>query len=346
MQEILIDGTSKKGGLLTGRTRGNRTVNVAASPSLIGSLVSVTITAPAQIPSPAPYANSLHHPRLQNKPVRDGPAADELASQGNTIVPFDEQADVYIINTCSVTAKSDYQCRQIIRAAARRAEGAKVIVTGCYASTRPGELEKIPGVQWVVKNEEKQTIPARHHESAGGSRRGTPFRVSSRPGNARADSLRSRTAAITVVPTASFPMPEVVREAWLPKLSYASSTGWWQSGCPEIVLTGIHVGMYGADLGPGVSLSELIRSLVQRRSTARIRLSSIEPNEITDEMIGFLGKGVCRHLHIPLQSGDDGILSVMKRKYSSSFYKDLLKRISGQVPEIALGADVIVGFPG
>jgi threonylcarbamoyladenosine tRNA methylthiotransferase MtaB len=119
-----------------------------------------------------------------------------------------------------------------------------------------------------------------------------------------------------------------------------------QAGCPEIVLTGIHIGRYGADLSPAMHLTELLTTLVPARDRSRVRLSSIEPKEITEAMIGLLGNGLCRHLHIPLQSGDDTLLAAMKRDYTSGFYLDLLQRISNYVPGIALGADVMVGFPG
>src|SRR5208283_1661864 len=119
-----------------------------------------------------------------------------------------------------------------------------------------------------------------------------------------------------------------------------------QAGYAEIVLTGIHIGTYGSDLCTGINLTELLKMLLLERGSARIRLSSIEPGEVTQELIGFLGKGLCRHLHVPLQSGDDAILASMKRNYSSGFYRELLENIAKQVPGIALGADVMVGFPG
>jgi threonylcarbamoyladenosine tRNA methylthiotransferase MtaB len=117
-------------------------------------------------------------------------------------------------------------------------------------------------------------------------------------------------------------------------------------GCPEVVLTGVHIGKYGSDLEQGSSLTNILQMLVHSRGGTRIRLSSIEPNEITREMINYLGQGLCRHLHIPLQSGDDAILASMKRSYTSRFYEDLLEHIAKQVPGIALGADIIVGYPG
>jgi threonylcarbamoyladenosine tRNA methylthiotransferase MtaB len=119
-----------------------------------------------------------------------------------------------------------------------------------------------------------------------------------------------------------------------------------QAGCPEVVLSGIHIGTYGSDLGADINLTELLKLLLSERAGTRIRLSSIEPGEVTPDMVGFIGKGLCRHLHIPLQSGDDAILASMKRNYTSGFYRELLERITKQVPGIALGSDIMVGFPG
>jgi threonylcarbamoyladenosine tRNA methylthiotransferase MtaB len=119
-----------------------------------------------------------------------------------------------------------------------------------------------------------------------------------------------------------------------------------QAGCPEIVLTGIHIGTYGADLENGPDLTGLLRILLNKRSGSRLRLSSIEPKEITEVMIDLLGQGLCRHLHIPLQSGDDAVLASMKRDYTAGFYRELLERIAQKVPGAALGADAIVGYPG
>jgi threonylcarbamoyladenosine tRNA methylthiotransferase MtaB len=119
-----------------------------------------------------------------------------------------------------------------------------------------------------------------------------------------------------------------------------------QDDCPEIVLTGIHIGTYGVDLPERTDLTTLLRMLLAKKKGSRVRLSSIEPKEITHEMIGMLGRGLCRHLHIPLQSGDDAILASMKRDYSARFYVELLEGIANRVPGIALGADIMVGYPG
>ena len=268
------------------------------------------------------------------------------AAEGNAIVPFESEADVYIINTCSVTAKSDYQCRQTIRAAIHRKEGARIIVTGCYAETRPQEIRSIPGVSVVLGNGEKSNI----------------IRYISDPehvvGMARAsenlDELKERTRGVLkiqdgcdgrcsycIVPLARGGSRSVPRDEVVNKFDQAVD-----AGCPEVVLSGIHLGRYGSDLEPRVSLTGLATDLLARRKHARIRLSSIEPNEITSEMVDLFGKGMCRHFHIPLQSGDDAILRSMHRDYTAAFYRKLVETIAYKVPDVAIGADVMVGFPG
>lgn len=274
----------------------------------------------------------------------------DLQSRGNTVVPFDEEADVYIINTCSVTAKSDYQSRQTIRSAIRRCGGAKVVVTGCYAETQPEELRNIPGVHLIFGNHEKAVIADQLMLKA------TAAAV---PGispdqKMSAAALHGRTRGFLKIQDGCnnrcsyciVPIARGASRSVLPRDVMNEFEHMVESGYPEVVLSGIHIGSYGTDLGTGITITEMVKMLLSARGQARIRLSSIEPREITDELISFIGNGLCRHLHIPLQSGDDAILSCMNRTYTSGFYSDLLEKISKRVPGIALGADVMVGFPG
>lgn len=267
------------------------------------------------------------------------------ATEGNAIVPFESEADVYIINTCSVTAKSDYQCRQTIRAAIHRKKGAKIIVTGCYAETRPHEVRSIQGVSLVLGNKEKTNI-ARY--VAGPEQSGMVHTSEDR------DVLRSRTRGVLkiqdgcdsrcsycIVPQARGGSRSVPRDEVLKQFIQAVD-----AGCPEIVLSGIHIGRYGSDLEPRISLPGLVSDLRERRKHARIRLSSIEPNEVTEEILELFNEGMCRHFHLPLQSGDDAILRSMNRDYTAAFYHNLVEHIAHTVPGAAIGADVMVGFPG
>jgi len=268
----------------------------------------------------------------------------DIERQGGTIVPFDGDADVYVINTCSVTGKADYQCRQKIRSATRRAEGAVVIVTGCYAEISPEEVRTMPGVTLVVGNRDKSAIGdvvSRY----GIAQRKTSSKSGTVPQRTRTvlkvqDGCDNR-CSYCIVPSArgasrSVPYTEVLR-------SFDSAI---KAGSPEVVVSGIHIGSFGNDLTPATTLSTLLGDLVQRRGEARIRLSSIEPNEITPEIVSLLGSGLCRHLHIPLQSGDDDILKAMNRRYTASNYRALADSIAEQVPDVCLGADIMVGFPG
>ena len=268
-----------------------------------------------------------------------------LAEQGGEIVPFDEDADIYVINTCSVTAKSDYQCRQAIRAAVRRKSSARVIVTGCYAETHSDVVRHMPGVSAVVPNQEKMDVRHYLDPSDSGSHPLFTLPVPVTSGRTRAylkiqDGCDSR-CTYCIVPLARGSSRSVPSAQVLPLFDDAVSRS-----VPEVVLSGIHIGRYGADLLPQTSLGSLLKDLTERRGGTRIRLSSIEPNEITPEIIGLLGNGLCRHLHIPLQSGDDAILNSMNRKYHAGYFADLLHRIESAVPDIAIGTDVMVGFPG
>ncbi len=271
----------------------------------------------------------------------------DLAAQGNSIVPFDEEADVYIVNTCSVTAKADTQCRQIIRAAVRRNQKAKVVVTGCYAETRPEEIKKISGVSLIVGNREKLNISCHLDPgiTAWTAPEGQPVSVIAVQERTRAF-LKIQDGCNNYCSYCIVPFARGRSRSAEPEEVMLEFDRLVQAGSAEIVLTGIHIGTYGNDLAESMSLTELIKALCAKRGDTRIRLSSIEPREVSDGIIHLMGKGLCRHLHIPLQSGDDGILAAMKRNYNSHFYRKLLDKLAQEVPGTALGADVMVGFPG
>jgi threonylcarbamoyladenosine tRNA methylthiotransferase MtaB len=265
--------------------------------------------------------------------------------RGDIIVPFEGDADVYVINTCSVTAKSDYQCRQAIRAAVRRRPGSRVIVTGCYAETHRDEVMNIPGVDAVIPIGEKSNILRYVGTESASSPAPGIFSPSFQTKRTRSflkvqDGCDGR-CTYCIVPLARGGSRSTSHADVLKSFDEAVSRG-----APEVVLSGIHIGRYGADLSPAVSLSTLLRELAARTGSTRIRLSSIEPNEITPEIVSLLGKGLCRHLHIPLQSGSDVILRAMNRHYNAQFYRELVRDISDRVPGVAIGADVMVGFPG
>jgi threonylcarbamoyladenosine tRNA methylthiotransferase MtaB len=272
-----------------------------------------------------------------------------LISRGNTVVPFEAEADVYVINTCTVTAKSDYECRRVVRSTLRRRNGAKVVVTGCYAETRPDEIKKIAGVSLVIGNRDKAAISDHIMSMVTAEDVG-----SASASNVPMMALRSRTRAFLKIQDGCdnrcsyciVPLARGNSRSAAPYDVIHEFGRFVSNRCPEVVLTGVHIGTYGTDLGLDNNLTGLLKTLILSRGHTRLRLSSIEPNEITEEMISYLGHGLCRHLHIPLQSGDDTILTSMKRHYTAGRYRELLEDIANKVPGIAMGADIIVGYPG
>jgi threonylcarbamoyladenosine tRNA methylthiotransferase MtaB len=283
---------------------------------------------------------------------------EDLLRKGFSLVSFRSPADIYIINTCTVTAFSDFQARQLIRRAKRANPQAKIIVTGCYAQVAAADIAALNGVNLVVGNDQKHTIPALLQTGAINSK-GTlsddifqqkhfcemplaNFSERTRAFLKIQDGCNSF-CSYCIVPFArgksrSLP-PENVLEA---------VTKFVQNDYREIVLTGIHLGAYGYDLNPPANLTGILRQIINCRKDVRFRLSSIEPREITDELLHLFNKQdiLCPHLHIPLQSGDNKILKLMKRDYDSGFYRILIEKVSIAVSDVAIGIDVMVGFPG
>jgi threonylcarbamoyladenosine tRNA methylthiotransferase MtaB len=284
--------------------------------------------------------------------------AEALTARGMTLVPFEEAADGYIINTCTVTGRTDYQSRQLIRRAIRKNPAAAILVTGCYAQRAPEEIARIPGVRFITGNAEKERIPDILFEMTAGVPR---ILV----GNVRKEREISRLGATVfpehtraflkiqdgcdafcsycIVPHArgksrSLPPGEV-----LERIASISRAGY-----REVVLTGIHLGAWGRDQEPQIDLTTLVRRIAEGCAVERLRLSSIEPRELTEGLIALIGTAgtVCRHLHIPLQSGDDGVLVAMRRDYDAAFFRELVRKLHTTVPGIAVGVDVMAGFPG
>jgi threonylcarbamoyladenosine tRNA methylthiotransferase MtaB len=284
--------------------------------------------------------------------------AEALAARGMTLVPFEEVADGYIINTCTVTGRTDYQSRQLIRRAIRKNPAAAVLVTGCYAQRTPEEIARIPGVRFITGNAEKEQIPDIlcemttdvprilvcdiRKEKAISRLGATVF-----PGHTRAF-LKIQDGCDVFCSYCIVPHTRGASRSLPPEEVLERITSISRAGYREIVLTGIHLGAWGRDLTPRVDLATLVRSVVDGCAVERLRLSSIEPRELNEEIIALIGTSgtVCRHLHIPLQSGDDGILAAMRRDYDAAFFRDLVCKLHATVPGIAVGIDVMAGFPG
>ena len=283
---------------------------------------------------------------------------EDLKKKNFSLVPFNSLADIYIINTCTVTAFSDVQSRQLIRRAHRTNPQARIVVTGCYAQIAFDDIAAIEGVSFVVGNDQKNRIPSllqaeidnTPHIFAGDISQQTEFL------RMPLATFGSRTRAFLkiqdgcnsfcsycIVPYArgksrSMTAVEVIKAA-----AVLVSEGY-----QEIVLTGIHLGNYGHDLTPATNLTELLQTMANQRWKTRIRLSSIEPRELTPGLLDLFAYNdfFCPHLHVPLQSGDDKILGLMKRDYDSRFFRQLIENICARFSNMAIGTDVMVGFPG
>jgi threonylcarbamoyladenosine tRNA methylthiotransferase MtaB len=275
---------------------------------------------------------------------------------GHAVVPFGAAADVVVVNSCTITHDADADTRQLVRRAARG--GARVVVTGCMASADPEALAAMPEVALILGNREKERFVELALGTGDGARvhvaavdltrrvRMTRLRPASDPRRSRAylkiqDGCDYR-CSFCIVPqvrgrSASLPVAEAA----------AQLRGLVAAGVPEVVLTGVHLGTYGRDLTPRTDLAGLVRALLPELGAARLRLGSVDPHEVDDELIAVFGDPrVCRHLHLPVQSGDDGVLRAMRRGHRADDLRRLVPRLVAAVPGMFVGTDVIAGFPG
>jgi len=283
---------------------------------------------------------------------------EALLTNGYTTAQDNERADVFVINTCTVTSQADKESRYLIRKCQRENPDAKIVVTGCYVERDHETIRKIPGVTHIIRNRQKSDlnrllesctqlaldempIPVRSKAEF------VPLRISKFSGKTRAyikvqDGCNHACTFCKVVlvrgKSRSRLEADVLEEA--KRLS--------QNGHREVVLTGIQLGAYGFDLPEPTSLSGLLKKLSPIPAIDRIRLSSIEPTDVTDELIKTMQvfPKVCPHLHIPLQSGSDAVLKLMNRRYPGHFYVDLIRKLRHHIKNFVLTTDVMVGFPG
>ena len=287
--------------------------------------------------------------------------ARELESFGWLPAGHDEASEVVIINTCAVTQKAAMQSRQAVRQAVRADSSSRIVVTGCYAQTEPQNLLKIKGVQYVIGNSDKHRIA---QVIVAGQNAAGAQALSICNDIRQAQSLKpvltgvggSRTrpflkiqdgcnafCSYCIVPYARGPSRSLPIDNVLDAIKKLSKAGY-----REVVLTGVHLGHYGRDLNPETSLGELLKSIEGSDSSVRVRLSSIEPLELTDDLITRVAgpSRFCDHFHIPLQSGDDLILEKMRRPYRAVDFSNLVAKIRCRIPDAAIGVDTLIGFPG
>lgn len=283
----------------------------------------------------------------------------QLEAQGFERKAFEEPADVYVLNTCSVTENADKECRMLVRRIQRRAPEALVVVTGCYAQLKPKEIIEIPGVDLVLGAAEKFQLSAHLRTLSKGAARVACNDIEAVEGFHAAHSEGDRTRTFLKVQdgcdyTCSFcTIPQARGHSRSDSidgvLERVRSIA--EGGAKEIVLTGINLGDFGKGFDGGKRREEnfydLIRQLDEISGIERYRISSIEPNLLTNEIIHFVAgsKRFMPHFHIPLQSGSNAILAKMRRRYQRELYAERIAEIKTHMPQAGIGVDVIVGFP-
>lgn len=303
----------------------------------------------------------------------DGAAIErQLAKNGLTRADSSAHADVVVLNTCTVTAAADQDARAAIRRVHRENPAARIMVTGCYAQRAPQEIASLPGVTWVVGNSNKHQVaeiasdvsndfvslesvalsaPAftvvgdifAHTELIA-----APVFATDDPGSRTRPNLKvqdgcNNRCSFCIIPSVrgqsrSMRLERAIQEA----------QALVESGFREIVLSGINLGRWGRDFLPQQRFEQLLRALLEHTGIAKIRISSVEPMDWTDELIELVAgsRRIAKHAHVPLQSGSDRILRLMHRRYRPWHYAAKIRKIRDAMPEAAIGADVMVGFPG
>jgi threonylcarbamoyladenosine tRNA methylthiotransferase MtaB len=280
---------------------------------------------------------------------------EELRRRGD-VAAAPEDADLVVVNTCSVTASADQGARQTIRRIARTNPDVRVVVTGCYATRRPEEVSQLPNVVRIIANSRKESL-VRLLEAEGElttadrfSRGDGPCGLALEPGVAGRTALTLRVqtgcdqqCSYCIIPTTrgsgrSRPIADVLQE-----VSRAVDAGY-----REIAITGVHLGSYGRDIGDGTDLTGLVRVLSQWPDDILFRISSLEPMDCTPTIIDVAAPSprIAPHFHLPLQHGSDVVLRAMRRPYSPADFRRVVETIHARLPHAAIGTDVIVGFPG
>ncbi|MBN1300038.1 MAG: tRNA (N(6)-L-threonylcarbamoyladenosine(37)-C(2))-methylthiotransferase MtaB [Melioribacteraceae bacterium] len=283
--------------------------------------------------------------------------AKQFSDKKYSIVDFNDNADIYVLNTCSVTENAEKECRQIVRKILRKNPDAFVAVTGCYAQLRPEQVSSIEGVDAVLGSHEKFNIFSLLDDF--GKRELSCIYVSPTD---KLDKFDSSFSTDTIGRTRAFfkiqdgcdykcsfctiPLARGKSRSMEPDDVLSQFREFLDNGYKEIILTGVNVGDYGSDRG--YNLYGLLKRILRVEGDYRIRISSIEPNLLTDEIIELAAgdKRICSHFHVPLQSGSNHVLRLMQRRYKADYYKSLIYKLAEKIPDVGIGVDVIVGTPG
>ncbi len=282
---------------------------------------------------------------------------NEFLRNGFAIVDFKKKADVYVLNTCSVTQNAEKECRQLVRKVLKQNPEAYIIVTGCYAQLRPEEIASIKGVDVILGSNEKfklfsliDNFQKRNLACIFVS----PANKLNDFGPAHSTDADSRTRALLKIQDGcdykcsfcTIPLARGLSRSMNPDEVIYQFKNLIDEGYKEIILTGVNVGDYGKSYS--TNLYNLLLKLVDVEGDFRIRISSIEPNLLTDEIIELTADNdkMCKHFHIPLQSGSSKTLKLMRRRYNAEDYSELIFKCKDKIPGLGIGVDVIVGFPG
>lgn len=282
--------------------------------------------------------------------------ARKMQERGFATVDFEENSDVYVINTCSVTDHADTKCRNIVRKALKQNPDAYVVVVGCYAQLKPKEIAAIKGVDLVLGAAEKFRLPEIITDL---TKNPCGQVLASDISNANffvdAYSVGDRTRSFLKIQDGcdykcsfcTIPLARGKSRSDIPENILKNAKELVAKGVKEIVLTGVNTGDYGKGIEGDLNFFNIVKMLDEVDGIERIRISSIEPNLLTDEIIEFVAKSkrFMPHFHIPLQSGSDKMLKLMQRRYKSELYKNRVEKIKKEMPNACIGVDVIVGFP-
>ncbi len=279
-----------------------------------------------------------------------------LGARGMLRREFSEVADVYVINTCTVTDRADIESLKLARRARRLNPAARIIMTGCFAQANPQALAGAAEVDAVVGLGRLGDLE--HAVAVGASERVmvTNLRKERAAIELGAVAMEGHTRAFLKVQEGcdqfcSFcivPTSRGMSRSVAPRRIVAALDELHQRGFKEVTLSGVHLGGYGRDLEPAAELADLLEMVAERSPIGRIRVSSLDPEELSDRIIDIVAQSekFCPHLHLPLQSGDNEILSRMRRRYDREFYRGRIERVLAAMPDAAIGTDLIVGFPG
>lgn len=279
-----------------------------------------------------------------------------LRARGMERRDFGEQADVYIVNTCTVTDRADSESLRIARRARRLNPNARIVMTGCLAQASPEVLARAPEVDAVVGLGRLDDLERAVASGAGERVMVSNLRKEKAPIELAAVALDGHTRAFLKLQEGCdqfctfciVPFSRGTSRSVEPRRVIAALDDLHARGFKEVVLSGVHLGGYGKDLDPQVELADLLEMIAERCPIERVRISSIDPEELSDRIVEVISRSpkFCPHVHLPLQAGDDEILSRMRRRYQRDYFRDRVERVLGAWPDAAMGTDLIVGFPG